>query len=585
MELREYIRIILKHVRLVILFTLVSFTITMLVSYEQTPVFESVSTYVTRLETGGGFDAFVYGMDTLAGRTTIVNTYCDVMESGDVRLAAYEMLNLDPNEEFLKDFVVDCTVLPTSTVFTIKVEGTVPAVVQGLNQAVGIAGIERSNSLYPVFRVVPLDVVTFNPDPISPNYLFNGVLGASLGVLVSITVVLLLEYLRSPQEKLDALSIYDTRLNVYNNRYMQRRLQEEINRARMQNRLMALAMVTLVPDEDYMLLAESDQELLLRAAAARLRDNLRETDIIAYRGDQTFLVLMPETSEQSALQVIRKLHDDLRGKPVASDRYLSNFTAVTGLIENNGGIIDAKESQNLALEALRTALQTGSNTIEFIRTKPSPFTLDETEMERFSFNLEQEAPAPTTTGSRGGTIGSAGQDSFSTADLKRLIEEDESLQAEMQSMYDRQEMVTPDEFEISFEPATIPTGGSAFHEDSYREIMGESDFEQIYYAPDEQTNYAEYAQELTYAEQVEESSFAAPTDETLTDEAQAETLFEAPAPLPPPVQIVPEPLIEQKPEPAKKPKNNERKTQDQIIRDRILRKLKDTQNQEDESDE
>jgi diguanylate cyclase (GGDEF)-like protein len=630
MELREYIRIILKHVRLVVLFTLVSFTITMLVSYEQTPVFESVSTYVTRLETGGGFDAFVYGMDTLAGRTTIVNTYCDVMESGDVRLAAYEMLNLDPQAEFLKDFVVDCTVLPTSTVFTIKVEGTIPAVVQGLNQAVGLAGIERSNSLYPVFRVVPLDVVTFNPDPISPNYLFNGVLGASLGVLVSITVVLLLEYLRSPQEKLDALSIYDTRLNVYNNRYMQRRLQEEINRARMQNRLMALAMVTLVPDEDYMLLAEEDQELLLRAAATRLRDNLRETDIIAYRGDQTFLVLMPETSEQSALQVIRKLHDDMRGKPVASDRYISNFTAVTGLIENNGGILDAKESQNLTLEALRTALQTGSNTIEFIRTKPSPFTLDEAEMERFSFNLEQENP--TATGTRGTTIGSAGQDAFSTADLRRLIEEDESLQAEMQSMY-----VTPAEQPISFEPAEIPAGDHIFSEPAFEQPVDYSEFGQVFNASGEeptyaeyeqqptyadyeqqptyadyeqQPTYAEYEQQPTYAEYVEEPVAANPDAEAAAD---GEMLFTNPAPLPPAAPVVPQPLDELPPAapvvsqpldelppaapvvpqpldelPPAAPtraKNTERKSQDQIMRDRILKKLKDTQNYQDESDE
>jgi diguanylate cyclase (GGDEF)-like protein len=526
MELREYIRILLKHVRLVILFTLVSFTITMLVSYEQTPVFESISTYVTRLETGGGFETFVYGLDTLAGRSSIINTYCDVMESGDVRLAAYQMLNLDPKAEYLEDFVVDCTVLPTSTVFTINVQGTIPAVVQALNQAIGMAGIERANSLYPVFRVVPLDIVYLNETPVSPNYLFNGVLGIALGLMVSVTMVLLLEYLRTPQEKLDALSIYDTRLNVYNNRYMQRRLQEEINRARMQNRLMALAFVTLVPDEDYMLLGESDQELLLRAAATRLRDNLRETDIIAYRGDQTFLVLMPETSEQSALQMIRKLHDDMRSKPVSSDRYLSNFTAVTGLIENNGGTLDGKESQNLAMEALRTALQAGSNTIEFIRTKPSPFTVDETEMEHFSFDLEREISA--ITGSQGTVMGGASQDAFSTADLKRLMDEDESLKAEFKSAYDQPGETAP----VAAEPYDIPFEAPA---GSTYKIVDE--------VPEQQ-------------------------QPTVADSVPVTPTMEVSA-------------VPQQPAPAA---TSKRDTQDKAIRDRILKKLRENQNQQDEVD-
>ncbi|MDQ7036646.1 MAG: GGDEF domain-containing protein [Anaerolineae bacterium] len=252
------------------------------------------------------------------------------------------------------------------------------------------------NERFQIFPVAPLDEVKFNDTPVSPNHVFNGVLGVALGVIISITMVLLLDYLRTPQEKLENISIYDPRINVYNSRYLQRRLNEEIQRSRMQHRLLVVALVHLTPDENFLLLAEDDQELLLRKAAERIKDVLRETDILAYRGNSTFGVMMPETSEQDALLLFKKLHEVIREKPVETEHYgyIINFTATTGMVENNGGTLEQYEMMEVVLDALQKAMGSGVNSIEFVRTKPSPFIVDETELEYVSYDLTNAANVP-----------------------------------------------------------------------------------------------------------------------------------------------------------------------------------------------
>ena len=386
MELRVYIQIILKNLQLIVIFTLVSLTLTLLFTTQQTPVFESVSTYVTRVSPGQGFDDTIYAIDTITGRQRIYVTFCDVMESGRIREDAFTRLGLDYNDPRYEDYVADCTVLPESNVMVLTIEGTEPQLVQSLNQMVGIAGMEYNNTLFGYVELNLLDNVWFNPDPISPNYLFNGVLGLALGVAVSVTIVFLLDYLRSPAERMAESSIYEVRLNVYNNRYASRRLGEEIQRSKMQNRLLAVALIDLHADENDYLQDSGIGDLLLRAAAMRIRDKLRPTDILAYRSGTTFILIMPETPERTALRLVRTIHENVAARPIEIEGAIANFTAITGMVENNGGMYDGENILELAENALRTARRAGLNTIEFVRTKPSPFMIDGTEVEYHQFN-------------------------------------------------------------------------------------------------------------------------------------------------------------------------------------------------------
>ncbi|GAB5492488.1 MAG: hypothetical protein Phog2KO_27030 [Phototrophicaceae bacterium] len=392
MELREYISIIFKNIQLIVIFTLVSLTLTLLFTTQQKPVYESSSTYVARVTPGQGFDDTVYATETLI-RQRIYVTFCDVMESGRIREDAFNRLGLDPFDVAYEDYVIECTPQPESNVIIVSVEGFDPPIVQSLNQVVGIAGMEYNNTLFGYIELNLLDNVFFNPVPISPSYLLNGVLGLALGVTISITIVFLLDYLRSPAERLAESSIYEVRLNVYNNRYATRRLQEEIQRSKMQNRLLAVALIDLVAEESAYLEDEATADLLLRQAAMRLREKLRPTDILAHRDGGTFTLIMPETPERTALRLVRQLHENVSQKPVEIQGAIANFSAITGMVENNGGMYDVEPMMDLADRALNTARRAGINTIEFVRTKPSPFVMDDTEIEFFQFNVTDEFEA------------------------------------------------------------------------------------------------------------------------------------------------------------------------------------------------
>ena len=65
MELRTYIQIIQKNIQLIVIFTLVAVTLTLLFTTQQTPVYESVSTYVVRVSASGTIDETFYAIDTI----------------------------------------------------------------------------------------------------------------------------------------------------------------------------------------------------------------------------------------------------------------------------------------------------------------------------------------------------------------------------------------------------------------------------------------------------------------------------------------------------------------------------------------
>lgn len=387
MELRAYIQIVFKNLQLIAIFTLVALTLTLLFTSQQTPVYESTSTYVTRVDCNLGLEECVYALDVVTGRQRIYVTFCDVMESGRIREDAFASLGLDPFDVAYEDYLTECTVLPESNVMVLSTQGYDPQLIVDLNFKTGELGRAYNSTLFAAVALDLLDTVWFNPEPVSPNYIFNAILGLALGVTVSVTIVFLLDYLRSPAERTTDSSIYEVRLNVYNNRYAGRRLSEEIERSKLQNRLLVIALIELQTEE---MLDEENGELLLRQAVMRVRDRLRPTDILAHREGSIFTLIMPETPERTALRLVRTVHENVSAKPIEVEGVIANFSAVTGMIENNGGMYDSEHILELAERALRTARRAGMNTIEFVRTKPSPFVMEDTEVEFLEFNVTDE---------------------------------------------------------------------------------------------------------------------------------------------------------------------------------------------------
>ena len=375
MELREYIRILTKSWWFIIPLTLAALTATLVFSYASQPVYQANSTYVAGLYPSlQSSDNLLYGLDTLAGRERIFATYCGVMTSNLARETAYELLGVsDPEALGLDEYLVQCNVLPESNILLLITEGQSQALVLRLNEAIGLTGMSRTNELYRPFPLELLDASKLEEDPVYPKYAQNAILGGVLGLALGITLAFLVEYLRSPLDRLEELSIRNPILGVYNERYFQRRFEEEIKRARVRNRPISLAFTELVPDEDFALLTEETQDLLLRQAALLIQDALREGDMVAYFGQSIFGLLFAETPGDEARSMLVNLQYEIRLRNFRHEEYSAHFEAKSGLVESSGGVLSSQAMLDKAAEALRDAELVGENTIRFIRTSPAPF--------------------------------------------------------------------------------------------------------------------------------------------------------------------------------------------------------------------
>lgn len=375
MELRNYVQILFKRWWLILPLTLIALTAGMIFSFSRPPIYESVSTYVTTFKGQTGVGDTIYALDTLTQRERVFATYCQVMMSQSVFDKAIRLGSIDPAVVKLTDYGVNCTVLPQANVLQVTVSGPVPAVVQRLNEAVGLSGIASSDAIYPYFGLEVLDKARV--EPTTSNQVQQGILGGLVGLALSVTLAFMLEYLRSPAEKMEMLSIRHPKLGIYNERYFQQRLAEEINRARIRHRPLSIGLMRLIANEDFALLPEAIRDNLQRAVALRLSDKMREGDIVAYLGSNTFAIMLPETPGHEAQTVIERLQAEVRGQTYQFDAYSTNFNANTGIVESSGGILDLKAMLAKASEALLVADRAGENSVHLIRTSAPAFSIEE----------------------------------------------------------------------------------------------------------------------------------------------------------------------------------------------------------------
>ncbi|MFZ4825991.1 MAG: diguanylate cyclase domain-containing protein [Phototrophicaceae bacterium] len=378
MELREYFRVIIRAWWLIIPLTIMSLTLTLLFSYRSPSIYEATSRYVIGLNPvlGSSLDASVYSLDTLSGRQGIGVTYCEVMTGPSTITTAFTRLGVVDGIDFEK-YETSCTVLPTSNVLLLVTRGTSPRLVQRLNETVGILGIQRVQELYNAFPLQQLDPVILEEDPVSPNHIQNAVLGAAMGIVVSLTLALLLDYLRTPANRVASSSIRDSRTNVYNMRYFQQRLSSEVERARTRNRPISVGQLRLIPNEDYELLPNAIQDDFLHQAAVLIESKLDEVDIVAYRGDTTFMILLPETPGYDASRRLEKIHENLRNHLFRSGDYGTSFTAMTGLVDGGGSNLTSNALIEEAEHSIEKADATPERSVHLSSLTPSAFVMDD----------------------------------------------------------------------------------------------------------------------------------------------------------------------------------------------------------------
>lgn len=179
-------------------------------------------------------------------------------------------------------------------------------------------------------------------------------------------VVLQMEKIKL-SEQLANLVIIDSLTGLFNHRYLQEHLSEEIERAQRYRRPFSLIILGIDNfreyNENY---GYAMGDCVLKQMANILKENLRKVDIASRYAGEEFVVLMPDTARKQAAAAAEKLRDKVQSAVFVEKRTsalaMSRLTASLGVAEYN--IRNKKEEFiEQAEQALREAKQKGKNCV------------------------------------------------------------------------------------------------------------------------------------------------------------------------------------------------------------------------------
>jgi GGDEF domain-containing protein len=106
----------------------------------------------------------------------------------------------------------------------------------------------------------------------------------------------------TPEADSPMVGVADAETGLLDRRGLVARLTQEAARARRYGRPLSLAVAR----------TDAVHPELLRTAAARMRERLRQPDVLAHLGQGTFAALLPECTSEQAMAVFGRVESDLR---------------------------------------------------------------------------------------------------------------------------------------------------------------------------------------------------------------------------------------------------------------------------------
>lgn len=133
---------------------------------------------------------------------------------------------------------------------------------------------------------------------------------------------------------LEELSVTDPLTGLYNRRFLERRLEEEISRSLRQELSLTLIMLDLDNFKHYNdLCGHLGGDKALKRTARLLRHSAREMDIVTRFGGEEFCILLPATSKKESLLVAERIRHAIEKEifPREKDLPLGKLTASMGI--------------------------------------------------------------------------------------------------------------------------------------------------------------------------------------------------------------------------------------------------------------
>ncbi len=189
-EIIPYLEILRRKWWMVALTALFALTVTLAISYFNTPLFRARGQYVVSpgqsLLRGEDRD-LINGISAL-DRPSIVATFAEIMNSASIQRAAQTALQLDPLEA--ANYTVQAVVIPDSSVIELTVSGPNPVMAAQLANTVGEQAINYTQALYQAYSINMLDPASPPLKPFSPNPARDGAVALFLGLIVGVLLAI-----------------------------------------------------------------------------------------------------------------------------------------------------------------------------------------------------------------------------------------------------------------------------------------------------------------------------------------------------------------------------------------------------------
>jgi len=193
-SIEEIIKILKKSRKIIVIITLLSTLASVVLSFFVIePKYEASTKLFIGKETTEANQS--YSQSDVIMYQTLMKTYCEVIKTNDLILKAAKEANIDLNAEEVLENLSVITIADTQILeVSFKSENAKEA--RDLIEEITKEFIKISKELFPNGNVKVLQQVSLPEKPVSPNKIINISIAFLLGLIVSIALSFLLEFLR-----------------------------------------------------------------------------------------------------------------------------------------------------------------------------------------------------------------------------------------------------------------------------------------------------------------------------------------------------------------------------------------------------
>lgn len=194
-DLMDYIEIIRKRKALIIIITLLFVILTGIVSFLIAPTYEAQTTVIIGKSSSSSTQKTDYN-DVMMYQS-LVKTYAEIAKSVKVATETADVLGSSTYNAGSIEKAVTVTPEQNTQILTIKADAKDPYAAKNIANAITDSFLTEAAKIYPDQNAQVLDKAEVPQNPVKPNKKLNIAIAFVLGIMVSMGIAFLMEYMDS----------------------------------------------------------------------------------------------------------------------------------------------------------------------------------------------------------------------------------------------------------------------------------------------------------------------------------------------------------------------------------------------------